>query len=555
MAKKYNTQTILETILFALDISKVGVWAWEVASQKFIFSHKDLVFLGHDTKLFNDDSFKLLDFVHPNDREAVISSSKKCEDAYPKSFDYLFRMKNIDGQYRWIKSIGKVSAINKKKKASLIVGTIQDVTDSVKAERLLRKRERRFRMLSNTAKEGVFIHKNDIIIDINTAVTNILGYTRKDLVGKNFKELFNAKTTKMIEKYVAHGVPYYYEVRLKHKNGKRVILEVIGKPYEKDLRVIIFSDITERKSTEKELQKYHQHLEYLVSERTAALSERSNELEKTIAKFKATQNQLIQSEKMASLGVLVAGIAHELNNPLTFIITGAEAIKILLEDILEVINLYGEIDENNIKNKITEVNELKEKYDFDQSVKEMIKLIENINIGAYQSTEIVKGLRSFSRLDGEEEVDYDIHKSINSALLLLNSSYKYRIKIIKTFGEIPTIACYPLKLNQVFINLINNATQSIDGEGEIHISTAISKKYKGKFIEIKIKDTGCGIPKNIQNRIYEPFFTTKEIGKGTGLGLSISLGIIKDHHGFIAVESKLKNGTTFTVYLPILQKD
>ena len=555
MAKKYNTQTILETILFALDISKVGVWAWEVASQKFIFSHKDLVFLGHDTKLFNDDSFKLLDFVHPNDREAVVSSSKKCEDVYPKSFDYLFRMKNIDGQYRWIKSIGKVSAINKKKKASLIVGTIQDVTDSVKAERLLRKRERRFRMLSNTAKEGVFIHKNDIIIDINTAVTNILGYTRKDLVGKNFKELFNAKTTKMIEKYVAHGVPYYYEVGLKHKNGKRVILEVIGKPYEKDLRVIIFSDITERKSTEKELQKYHQHLEYLVSERTAALSERSNELEKTIAKFKATQNQLIQSEKMASLGVLVAGIAHELNNPLTFIITGAEAIKILLEDILEVINKYGELTESNVENKIAEVNALKEEYGFDQSVKEMIKLIENINIGADQSTEIVKGLRSFSRLDGGEVVDCDIHQSINSSLLLLTSGYKYQIKIIKNFKKIPTIACYPLKLNQVFINLINNATQSIDGEGEIHISTAISKKYKGKFVEIRITDTGCGIPKNIQTRIYEPFFTTKEIGKGTGLGLSISLGIIKDHHGFIEVESELKKGTTFTVYLPISQKN
>ncbi len=555
MAKKFNTKDILDTILFALDISKVGVWAWEVESQKFIFSHRDLVFLGHDTKLFSDDSFKLLDFVHPNDREAVLTSSKKCEYAYPKSFEYKFRMKNVAGQYRWIKSIGKVSALNKKKQAILIVGTIQDVTESKKAEILLRNRERRFRMLSNTAKEGVFIHKNDIIVDINTAVTDILGYTRKDLVGKNFKELFSSKTTQMIEKYVEHGVPYYYEVALKNKEGKGIVLEVIGKPYDKDLRIIIFSDITERKRTEKELQKYHKHLETLVSERTSALFERSNELEKTIKKFKATQNQLIQSEKMASLGVLVAGIAHELNNPLTFIITGAEAIKILLEDILEVINKYGEITESNAKNKIAEVNVLKEEYGFNQSVKEMIKLIDNINIGADQSTEIVKGLRSFSRLDGGEVVDYDIHQSINSSLLLLNSGYKYQIKIIKNFNKIPTIECYPLKLNQVFINLINNAIQSIDGKGEIQISTTISKKYKGKFVEISIKDTGCGIPKNIQNRIYEPFFTTKEVGKGTGLGLSISLGIIKDHHGFIEVESQLKKGTTFTVYLPISLKN
>ncbi len=509
MAKKFNTKDILDTILFALDISKVGVWAWEVESQKFIISHKDLIFLGHDTKMFSDNSFNLLDFVHPNDREAVLTSSKKCENAYPKSFEYKFRMKNAAGQYRWIKSIGKVSTLNNKKQASLIVGTIQDVTESKKAEILLKNRERRFRMLSNTAKEGVFIHKNDIIVDINTAVTDILGYTKKDLVGKNFKELFSSKTTEMIEKYVEYGMPYYYEVSLKNKEGKRVILEVIGKPYDKNLRIIIFNDVTERKKAERELQKYHKHLERLVSERTSALFERSKELEKTIKKFKATQNQLIQSEKMASLGVLVAGIAHELNNPLTFIITGAEAIKILLEDILEVINKYGEITESNIKNKIVEVNALKEEYGFDESVKEMIKLIDNINIGAYQSTEIVKGLRSFSRLDGGEVVDYDIHQSINSSLLLLNSGYKYQIKIIKNFKNIPTIECYPLKLNQVFINLINNAIQSIDGKGEIQISTAISKKYKRKFVEIKITDTGCGIPKNIQNRIYEPFFTTK----------------------------------------------
>lgn len=553
MAKKSESQNRLETIMFALNTSNIGVWVWHVDTGKFVIDHKDLVFLGHDTKKFNENFHKMLSFVHSNDREAVQAGTERYEKAYPTNFEYEFRMKNKDGQYRWVRSIGKVRAFNKKNKAIQIVGTFEDVTASKNAHQLLQKRERRFRMLSNTAKEGVFIHKSDIIIDINTAVTNILGYTRKDLIGKDFKKLFNSKTTQMIETYIDHGVPYYYEVALKNKEGKRVVLEVIGKPYEKDLRIIIFNDITERKRTEKELQKYHKHLETLVSERTSELFERSNELEKTITKFKATQNQLIQSEKMASLGVLVAGIAHELNNPLTFIITGAEAIKILLEDILEVINKYTEINENNAKNKIPEVNALRDKYDFDESVKEMVKLIDNINIGADQSTEIVRGLRSFSRLDGGEVVDYDIHQSIDSSLLLLKSGIKYQIKVVKNYGKIPVIECYPLKLNQVFMNLINNAIQAIDRKGEIHISTTLSKKYKGKFIEIKIKDTGCGIPKKIQNRIYEPFFTTKDVGKGTGLGLSISLGIIKDHHGFIEVDSKLKSGSTFTVYLPISQ--
>ncbi len=323
-------------------------------------------------------------------------------------------------------------------------------------------------------------------------------------------------------------------------------------------------DITERQKTEMELFEAYGNLK----KSQEALQERSKELnylnqdlesqkkalENSINELKSTQTQLIQSEKMASLGVLVAGIAHELNNPLSYVMSGSEALKLLFEDIFEVIGQYNRVSKENCLEKLDEIALLKANLNYDELVRELGMLVGNINEGAGNAAAIVKGLRSFSRLDGGDLVVYNVHKCLDSALVILQNSYKHRIIINKQYGDIPQIKCFPLKLNQVFMNLIHNSIQAIEDKGEIKIRSFISDKYNVDYLAIEIQDNGQGIPLAIQNRIFEPFYTSKDVGKGTGLGLSISLGIVKDHQGIIDFESQEGRGSTFTVYLPITEK-
>ena len=277
------------------------------------------------------------------------------------------------------------------------------------------------------------------------------------------------------------------------------------------------------------------------------LVEQKRQLEDTIVKLRETRDQLVQAEKMASLGVLVAGIAHELNNPINYISTGTDALKLVTEDVLEVVRMYQEIDESNFTEKLHEINRLKEELNFDELLDDLSKMGENIYVGAEQAAEIVRGLKSFSRVDNAEHGKCDVHQIIDNVLLMLYNSYKYNIKLKKDYGDIPQIDGYGTKLSQVFMNLLNNAIQAIDGDGKIVVSTF----KRGGNVVVKVKDTGSGISEDLRKRIFEPFFTTKETGQGTGLGLSISLGIIEDHNGKIELDSKDGEGTEFTVVLPI----
>jgi PAS domain S-box-containing protein len=270
------------------------------------------------------------------------------------------------------------------------------------------------------------------------------------------------------------------------------------------------------------------------------------ELENTILKLRDAQDQLVQAEKMASLGVLVAGIAHELNNPINYLSTGGEGLKLIIEDVLQVVNIYNEITPDNIVAKLKEINDLKEALDFEELLTDMTKMTTNINMGAEQAADIIRGLKSFSRMDSGMLSDYDIHNGIDNVLLMLYNTFKYRISVIKKYGDIPQIACYPAKIGQVFMNLISNGIQAIAGEGEIVISTYMEQD----MVVIEVKDSGTGISKEISNRVFEPFFTTKDTGQGTGLGLSISMGIMEDHNGRIVFFNNEDGGATFKIYLP-----
>jgi len=279
------------------------------------------------------------------------------------------------------------------------------------------------------------------------------------------------------------------------------------------------------------------------------LNRQKDELQKTLENLKQAQSQLVQSEKMASLGQLVAGIAHEINNPVNFISAGVDSLSTNLEEIRQVLDIYHKITSDNVTEKLKEIEVLKEKVEYKEAIRETNKLIESIKNGTKRTTEIVRGLRTFSRLDEDILKMADIHEGLDSTLILLHNKYKNRIEIVKNYGNLPLIECYPGQLNQIFMNILSNAIDAIDEKGTIIISTSLSSK----IMRISIKDTGQGIPENIRQKIFDPFFTTKGVGKGTGLGLSICQSIIEKHKGNIKVKSEEGKGTEFIISLPVKQ--
>ncbi len=264
------------------------------------------------------------------------------------------------------------------------------------------------------------------------------------------------------------------------------------------------------------------------------------------------QMKLIQSEKMASLGVLTAGIAHEINNPINFVFAGSNCLARDFQDIKHIVDSIKIIDSQNIsaEEKINRIRKSMEECDYAEAVTGVEQTIKDIILGAVRATEIVEGLRSFSRGESTIWTQYDIHKAIEGVLILLKTKYKNRIDIIKDFDtSVPEIQSLGGKFNQVIMNLLSNAIDAIPNKGTIYITT-----FKvGNNVSLSIKDTGLGIPDNVKPKIFDPFYTTKEVGKGTGLGLSISFGIVHEHKGTIEFISKVGEGTEFIVTLPIRQ--
>ncbi|MBI9052517.1 MAG: transporter substrate-binding domain-containing protein [Bacteroidales bacterium] len=263
--------------------------------------------------------------------------------------------------------------------------------------------------------------------------------------------------------------------------------------------------------------------------------------------LKETQTHLVQNEKMASVGFLTAGIAHEIKNPLNYISLGINGIKDGLESIIKITEKYDELNQEIPESKLAEIEELKEKLDFDFYKKECITLTDDLQGGVDTISEITKSLNTFSFFAGDNKVLADINKGIESTLVILRNQYKYSIEIIKDLEDLPQIKCFPGKLNQVYVNIISNAIQAIENEGTITIRTYT----KDNELLISVKDSGKGMDENIIKRIFDPFFTTKQIGKGTGLGLSISKNIIDEHNGEIEVISQKDIGTEFLIHLPI----
>ncbi len=355
----------------------------------------------------------------------------------------------------------------------------------------------------------------------------------------------------VVQQVMASGASVRFdEVKGKSRNGEELNLIVSGIPIKDESGKVVNILEIHRDVTDEA----HIHDKYKVlldkekrakEELERLVDERTKELRKANEDLKRAESQLVHSEKMSSLGQMVAGIAHELNNPINFI---AGNVDILEDYASELKQAFGAISalvatNSELSNKLKALNDEQE---IEFKLDDLVKMASSIEKGSERAADIIQGLRTFSRLDEASLKETDLHQDIDTTLMLLQNEYKNRVEIVKEFGKLPQVRCYASQLNQVFMNLIHNAIQAIEGKGTIWIRT----REEGSNVVIEIADTGGGIPPELQKKIFDPFFTTKAVGKGTGLGLSITYGIIERHKGKIEVDSTVGKGTTFRVIIP-----
>lgn len=363
--------------------------------------------------------------------------------------------------------------------------------------------------------------------------------------------------------------------RIVHGTGK-IIQEQGGKA----ARLIgTIQDVTEQKrieqallQSEAQLLELAHNLDRKVTERTLELEEKNNELARSLTSLKQAQQQLIQAEKMSSLGQLVAGIAHEINNPINFITGNISHITAYIQDLLDILNLY----QQNYPTPPPAIQAYSETVELDFVIEDLPNLLESMKTGAERIRQIVISLRSFSRLDEADMKPVDIHEGIDSTLLILQRRLKARpghpvIEVVKNYGDLPLVECYPKQLNQVFLNLLSNAIDALEermkeeekAKDEITLSGFSPQPFAIALttqilsptqVQIEISDNGIGMTPEVKNHIFEPFFTTKQVGKGTGLGLSTCYQIVvENHQGQLICLSQPGLGATFQIVIPLRQ--
>lgn len=475
-------------------------------------------------------------YFNPSDRQVFLEKLS----VQKKLANYPLILKKKDGTMFHGKTTS-YNVYNDKNEQIGVEGIIMDTSEQFLAEQALQQAAD---IVSNI-QLGIYIYLLEDLDDdrtlrmvaANPASEKLTGVSIADVVGKTLDENFPGLREKDIPQRYAEVVRTQNPIEIEdiYYGDDRVVaaaFSVKAFPLPNHQVGISFENITGRKTMENEL------------------IAKNKELEQTLEKINEINTQLVLSEKMASLGEITAGVAHEIKNPLNFISGNIEPLKRDIADVLEILKKYdGVIRDQRPEEILQSTESIKSDMEFDILEKEIQQLTTGISEGANRMKEIVKSLGSFTRKGDDDFVLYDIHEGIDSTLVLLGNKTKDRIRINKEFGSFSGIECQPERLNQVFMNILSNAIQSIEKKGEIFIKTGL----EGKNVSIQIRDTGAGMSKEVQGKIFEPFYTTKEMGKGTGLGLSISFSIIDQHKGSISVSSELSKGTEFNITLPVKQ--
>lgn len=443
---------------------------------------------------------------------------------------------------------------------------------------------------------GIVREKDRRYIEVNDAFMRVFGYERQEIIGRTSSEIGlwddQEECERIYEILALERSVYNFEISWRARSGEvrlgltsAEVSEISGEC----CIVYVWHDISDIRKAEEALWHAHNDLEIKVEKRTQELfatnqeltamneifqneiterkraeeqlEQKNQELKAAYANLENVQYQIIQQEKMASIGQLAAGVAHEINNPIGFIISNLDSLRGYTGRIDKFFKVQAEVTaelkkvcvvestKEQMVPLFNEMSETKRSLKIDYIIEDTVDLIAETLEGAQRVKKIVQGLKGFARMT-DESMLANLNEGIESTMHIIWNEIKYKASLIKELGDIPLTRCNPGQLNQVFMNLLVNASQAIDVKGDIHVKTWVEEDN----IIVSIGDTGSGIPPEILTKIFDPFYTTKEVGKGTGLGLSISYDIIKKHGGDIQVESEVGKGTIFTLRIPIVEE-
>lgn len=477
-------------------------------------------------------------------QEAIFKSAQTLE-----KWESSWRITTPSGKQKWVQGISQPTL--QEDGSIMWYGCFIDITKRQQIEAELLEKEAQYRNIFEAVTDGLII--NDLetgkVVTANSTAFEMHGYSKAEFIGLHPTKFIDPSHHLVFENFIqviSVGERFHKQSITLHKNGSKINVDVKasqciynGKPH----ALAIVRDITQRQLAEEKLQK------------------QARSLKEALRKLQNTQAKLVQSEKMSSLGQMVAGVAHEINNPVNFIHGNLKPACEYVQDVLRLLALY----QQHYPQPDFEIQAEIEAIELDFLQEDLVKILKSMQEGTSRIREIVLSLRNFSRLDEADFKKVNIHEGIDSSLMILNNRIKAKpgspeIQIIKEYDtSLPFIECYPGQLNQVFMNILVNSIDALEdkikkNDSSISRITINTKLVKSNFIRISIADNGCGIPEKIQSQLFDPFFTTKEVGKGTGLGLSISYQVVVEkHRGKLYCYSKQGKGTEFLVEIPVLQ--
>lgn len=481
--------------------------------------------------------------VHPDDMEMCFNTYVQALGGR-KSFDMEYRLRRYDGEYRWISDSGR-PFYDAEGVFCGYIGSCYDITEKKHELEMLSK----YQLLSKHANDIIFfIDQKGNIVETNEAAISKYGYTREEFKALTLSDLRKADGVSIINEHLDEVWTSSIMFNTTHfrKDGSSFPVEASWSGAEignNRMILCVVRDITERM----QLQTY--------------LEDKNKELHYMVERLKQTQSQLIQQEQFAAIGILAAGVAHEINNPLGFIMSNIDTLDKYCGKLKKVMEVYAEL-RNSITNSdievsmrvLTEIEKLEIRHNMNAIKEDIDDLLVETKEGLHRISKIVNGLRGFSRVDDLGKlIDYDLNEGIENSIMVANNEIKYYADIEKNFGDIKTVTLPGNQMNQVLLNVIINAVYAIkerqdDKRGLIKIST-----YKEEgYVCCEIADNGIGIPEVNLSRVFTPFFTTKPVGQGTGLGLSISYDfVVNQCGGEMKVKSTPGKGTVFIIKLPV----